>query len=105
MEANTPGLCQSLAYMKIVKKLTHSDFRKIAKATLTFINKVCHESSDPWLQLYPLFRVVDIEVKMISFVMKEVAWHSQDWPKGCVGAHTATRAYTDILTVISFTPT
>ena len=27
---------------------------------------------------------VDIEVKLISFVMKEAAWHSQDWPKGCV---------------------
>ena len=26
---------------------------------------------------------VDIEGKTISFVIKEVAWHSQDWPKGC----------------------
>ena len=26
---------------------------------------------------------VDIELTIISCVMKEVAWHSQDWPKGC----------------------
>ena len=25
---------------------------------------------------------IDIEVTIISFVMKEVVWRSQDWPKG-----------------------
>ena len=57
VEANTPGLCQSIAHMKIVKKLTRTDFEKIAKGTLTFIDKGYHESSDSWLQFYHLFRV------------------------------------------------
>ena len=42
-------------------------------STLTFIDKGYHESSDSWLQSY----------HFISFLMKDVAWHSQDWPKGC----------------------
>lgn len=46
-----------VAHMKIVKKFARTDFEKIAKGTLTFIDKGYHESSDSWLQFYHLFRV------------------------------------------------
>ena len=32
VQANTPGLCHSIAYMKIVKKFTQSDLKKMQNA-------------------------------------------------------------------------
>ena len=57
VQGNTPGLCQSIAYMNIFKKFTRSDCEKLAKGTLTFIDKAYHESSDSWLHIYHLFTV------------------------------------------------
>ena len=55
VRANTPGLHQSIAYMKILEKVTHSDFEKNAKCTLPCFDKSFKESSNTWLQFYHLF--------------------------------------------------
>ena len=64
--------------------LTRSDFEKIAKGTVNLIDKGYHDKVIPGYSLAVCLRQpVDIEFKIISFELKEVAWHSQDWPKGC----------------------
>ena len=60
---------------------------QIAKGTVCFIDKGYHEKSDSWFHFHLcLTKLVDIEVKIIMFVIQvqeEVAWQSQDWPKAC----------------------
>ena len=63
MHENTPGLCQSIAYMKIVEKCTRSDFEK---CTQIFIGKVFMNQVIPGYSVTICFWLpVDIEVKKI----------------------------------------
>ena len=47
VQAITPGLCQSIGYIKIFQKLTPLYFQKVVQWTLTFIDKCSHKKMIP----------------------------------------------------------